>query len=289
MSSSNPVHLYLDFGYALANGDYSIGDYVWYDADGEGDQDEAYLGWSVGSAGDVNGDGFSDVVVGAPNYDDGQTDEGRVTVYHGAPRVTGWMLADHLGFEGGEILASSWGITPAAGEETLQTTATPEAVAFGPFPGSVLVTTGQVVSRDTVNDFPSLKTGITDVDWGADGEGDEATYELDLQVPAWAGTLRFTTQYLTNEVPQSADPYDTDMASFRFYMNGWSVDDYPLDDAPRWERFYLITGNEPFELEPVRRAARRVATAGSEEAPPALDLTRGLEQSVFSLTKESVQ
>jgi hypothetical protein len=64
---------------------------------------------------------------------------------------------------------------------------------------------------------------------------------------------------------------------------------YELDDAPRWERFYLVTGNEPFELEPVREAARRVATAGSQEAPPALELGGGLEQSVFSLTKESVQ
>jgi anti-sigma factor RsiW len=64
---------------------------------------------------------------------------------------------------------------------------------------------------------------------------------------------------------------------------------YELDDAPRWERFYLVTGNEPFELEPVRRAAQRVATAGSERTPPALELGRGLEQSVFSLTKETVQ
>ena len=64
---------------------------------------------------------------------------------------------------------------------------------------------------------------------------------------------------------------------------------YELDDAPRWERFYLITGEAPFELEPVRRAARRVATAGSEHSPPALELARGLEQSVFSLTKETVQ
>jgi anti-sigma factor RsiW len=64
---------------------------------------------------------------------------------------------------------------------------------------------------------------------------------------------------------------------------------YELDDAPRWERFYIITGDEPFELEPVRRAARRVATTGSEHSPPALELARGLEQSVFSLTKETVQ
>jgi hypothetical protein len=63
---------------------------------------------------------------------------------------------------------------------------------------------------------------------------------------------------------------------------------YELDDAPRWERFYLVTANQPFEVEPVRRAALEVARAGSETVPPRLPLRRGLDQSVFSLTKESV-
>lgn len=42
------------------------------------------FGLSVGTAGDVNGDGYSDVIVGAHRYDNGQTDEGRAFVY---PRV----------------------------------------------------------------------------------------------------------------------------------------------------------------------------------------------------------
>ncbi len=49
----------------------------------EGDQTGAQFGISVASAGDVNGDGYSDVIVGAPNYDNGQTDEGRAYVYLG--------------------------------------------------------------------------------------------------------------------------------------------------------------------------------------------------------------
>jgi hypothetical protein len=39
---------------------------------------------SVATAGDVNGDGCSHVIVGAPYYDNGQENEGRALVYHGS-------------------------------------------------------------------------------------------------------------------------------------------------------------------------------------------------------------
>lgn len=50
----------------------------------EGNQRDALFGWSVASAGDVNGDGFSDVIVGAPQFDNGEISEGRVFVFHGS-------------------------------------------------------------------------------------------------------------------------------------------------------------------------------------------------------------
>jgi hypothetical protein len=48
------------------------------------DFDAARFGFSVGSAGDVNGDGFSDVIVGAPFLSDPEPEEGHAFVYLGS-------------------------------------------------------------------------------------------------------------------------------------------------------------------------------------------------------------
>ncbi|MFL7790658.1 MAG: Calx-beta domain-containing protein [Anaerolineae bacterium] len=50
----------------------------------ESDQDYAYFSGRVGTAGDVNGDGYDDVIIGAGGYDNGEADEGRAYVYHGS-------------------------------------------------------------------------------------------------------------------------------------------------------------------------------------------------------------
>src|SRR5439155_1264922 len=55
--------------------------YAW---NGESNQASALFGYSVATAGDVNGDGYSDVIVGAVLYDNGQADEGRAYVYLGS-------------------------------------------------------------------------------------------------------------------------------------------------------------------------------------------------------------
>jgi hypothetical protein len=49
-----------------------------------GDQDDELLGYSVAAAGDVDGDGYDDVIVGAPNWDSSDTpDHGAAFVYSG--------------------------------------------------------------------------------------------------------------------------------------------------------------------------------------------------------------
>jgi putative cofactor-binding repeat protein len=47
----------------------------------EGNQQEAWFGWALAPAGDVNGDGFDDTLVGA--YLHGTSDEGRAYLFHG--------------------------------------------------------------------------------------------------------------------------------------------------------------------------------------------------------------
>jgi hypothetical protein len=51
---------------------------------GAGDDEPANLGWSVASAGDVNRDGYADVIVGAPFYTSGQASEGAAFVFLGS-------------------------------------------------------------------------------------------------------------------------------------------------------------------------------------------------------------
>jgi hypothetical protein len=50
----------------------------------EGNQASSGFGCTVAGAGDVNGDGKADIIVGAPNYDNGQDNEGRVLIYYGS-------------------------------------------------------------------------------------------------------------------------------------------------------------------------------------------------------------
>ncbi|HJP34074.1 MAG TPA: hypothetical protein QGF95_26295 [Candidatus Latescibacteria bacterium] len=61
---------------------------------------------------------------------------------------------------------------------------------------------------------------------------------------------------------------------------------YELDDAPRWERFFLVTGMQPFSIETVTAAARAAAVESKTgPAPESLDLPEGLEQSALTLIK----
>jgi hypothetical protein len=78
----------------------------------EGNQAGANFGWSVGTAGDVNGDGYADVIVGAPSYDNGQADEGAALIYYGSPAglsmTSDWLVeSDQAGAKFGYAVGSA--------------------------------------------------------------------------------------------------------------------------------------------------------------------------------------
>jgi hypothetical protein len=60
---------------------------------------------------------------------------------------------------------------------------------------------------------------------------------------------------------------------------------YELDDAPRWERFYFVTGSVPFDAAPVIDAAKRAAMSGGAAPPAVLPLAKDVKQSSVLLIK----
>jgi hypothetical protein len=80
----------------------------------DSDQADASFAWSVSSAGDVNGDGFADVIVGAPDHDRGEVDEGGAFLFLGSP--SGLPSAPDWDIEGDQAAAATGSVVAAAGD-----------------------------------------------------------------------------------------------------------------------------------------------------------------------------
>lgn len=89
IGSPNHTYDYLNQGAAYVYHGSSIGLLNFPNTIFEGEQANANFATSVSTAGDVDGNGYSDVVVGAPNYTQGQSEEGRVYVFYSSDLGTG--------------------------------------------------------------------------------------------------------------------------------------------------------------------------------------------------------
>jgi hypothetical protein len=90
---SDAGEVYVAFGKAAGFGTIDLTTFT--SADGfiiQGDSAGDRAGWSVSSAGDVNGDGLADLIVGAPRGDNGGTDAGEAYVVFGKTTGFGAVL-----------------------------------------------------------------------------------------------------------------------------------------------------------------------------------------------------
>ena len=155
-----------------------------------GEASEDQLGYSVSSAGDVNGDGYDDVIVGAPYNDAGGTIAGRAYVFFGSSGFGGALLAasadiiitgesaeDHLGFSvssAGDINNDGYGDI-IVGADSAGTTGAGEAYVFfgsAGISGALSVTSADItVTGEALNDHLGYSVSVAgDID--DDGRSD---------------------------------------------------------------------------------------------------------------------
>lgn len=79
-----------------------------------GSQASADYGYSVSTAGDINGDGYSDVIIGAPDFDNGQYNEGAAFVHYGS--INGIGATADLMLEVNQVQASFGTSVATAGD-----------------------------------------------------------------------------------------------------------------------------------------------------------------------------
>jgi hypothetical protein len=130
----------------------------------EGNQTSARFGHSVAGA-FVNIGNFSDVIIGAPYYDDGQTDEGKVFIYHGTSATMSTTATSTLQ---ANVASARFGWSVAnAGDVDKDILAVEEVIVGSPKDGTSSAGKARLYKRSG--------EGVWSVDWEAAGvaSGDE--------------------------------------------------------------------------------------------------------------------
>ncbi len=163
----------------------------------ESDQDSALLGNAVSGAGDVNGDGYSDVIVGADMYDNGQSDEGRAFVFLG--QASGLATSAAWTAESNQLEAAIFGAMSVSGAGDVNGDGYSDAiVAWGKYDN------GQA-EEGRAQVYLGSSTGLsTSAAWSA--ESDQAGAEFGLPVSS-AGDV-------------NGDGYGDVVVGARLYDNG---------------------------------------------------------------------
>lgn len=133
------------------------------------------FGWTVSGAGDLNSDGYDDVIVGAPFNDNGGADAGRAYIYFGGSpmnnvvdvTLTGSNAGDNFGLSvsaAGDVNANGFAdvIVGAPGSDAAATNAGRSQIYFGgnPMNNSVDITLNGVSAQDNFGTSVSVAGDI---------------------------------------------------------------------------------------------------------------------------------
>ena len=159
------------------------------DASWLGETEHDYLGYAVAGAGDANGDGLADIVVGAPQYNQALGEPGQVYVILG--RASGWAVDTTVamadGFFVGELPGAELG-TAVAGVGDVDGDAYDDVLGGAPYDSEYLAQAGQGY----------LFQGFPDEDQDGDG------------YTTWGGDCDDTDPAINPGVTEQADGVDED-------------------------------------------------------------------------------
>ena len=128
----------------------------------QSDQINDQFGADVSSAGDVNNDGFSDVMIGAPNYSNGESGEGRVLVYYGYANLTPPVITNLIPHQNAIDVSKSSDITVKFGENMNSSTINSSNIkVYGSLSGykNCLITYDAFQKKAMINPDIDFKTG----------------------------------------------------------------------------------------------------------------------------------
>jgi hypothetical protein len=201
--------------YVYHGGPSSIGGPFWTF---EADQEQAYLGAAVACAGDVNGDGYADVIVGADRFDNAYSDEGRAWVFFGSPSglsplaawtADGYQSGAQFGYAvaGGADLNGDGYADPVVGAPWKDEIPFPGA----PDVGYVAVHFGNSLGRDTRPRQRLTLAGGPVAHLGASDETDRLGLGLVGRTPFGRGRVRYEWEVEPLGVPLDGTGTETSL------------------------------------------------------------------------------